>query len=141
MWWTTLNTDGSAMGNPRKAGYGGLLRNCEGNGLGGFARGVGPITTYVAELWAFRDGLNLAFSLGIESLIVELDALAIVHLLRNFAANFALEPLLSNYRNLLRTFLKTQIEHVSRPKSMEHEFRCMTNLLNLYNSINIINPK
>ena len=111
------------------------------NGLGGFARGVGPITTYVAELWAFRDGLNLAFSLGIESLIVELDALAIVHLLRNFAANFALEPLLSNYRNLLRTFLKTQIEHVSRPKSMEHEFRCMTNLLNLYNSINIINPK
>ena len=31
--------------------------------------------------------------------------------------------------------------NVSRPKSMEHEFRCMTNLLNLYDSINIINPK
>ena len=30
---------------------------------------------------------------------------------------------------------------LSRPKSMEHEFRGMTNLLNLYNSINIINPK
>ena len=30
---------------------------------------------------------------------------------------------------------------VSRPKSMEHEFKCMTNLLNSYNSINIINPK
>ena len=31
--------------------------------------------------------------------------------------------------------------NVSRPKSMEHEFRCMTNLLNLYDSMNIINPK
>ena len=30
---------------------------------------------------------------------------------------------------------------LSRPKSMEHEFRCVTNLLNLYNSINIINLK
>ena len=30
---------------------------------------------------------------------------------------------------------------LSRPKSMEHEFRCVTNLLNLYNSINIIKPK
>ena len=29
---------------------------------------------------------------------------------------------------------------MSQPKSMEHEFRCMTTLLNLYNSINIINP-
>ena len=47
------------------------------NGLGGFARGVGSITSYVAELWAFRDGLNLAFSLGIENLIVELELLCI----------------------------------------------------------------
>ena len=30
---------------------------------------------------------------------------------------------------------------LSRPKSMEHEFRYMTNLLNLYNLLNIINPK
>ena len=32
-------------------------------------------------------------------------------------------------------------EEKSRPKSVEHEFRCMTNLLNLYNSININNLK
>ena len=29
--WTTLNTDGSAMGNPGKAGCGGLLCNSEGS--------------------------------------------------------------------------------------------------------------
>ena len=30
---------------------------------------------------------------------------------------------------------------LSRPKSIEHEFRYMTNLLNLYNLLNTINPK
>ena len=32
-------------------------------------------------------------------------------------------------------------QSVSRPKSIEHEFRYMTNLLNLYNLLNTINPK
>ena len=112
--WTTLNTDGLAMGNPGKAGCGGLLRNSEGSWIKGFARGVGCTTSCVAELWALRDGLNLASSLGIESLIIQLDALAIVHLLNNFVANLALEPLLSDCRNLLRTFPRTRIEHVYR---------------------------
>ena len=87
---------------------------CEGKWLGGFARDVGFITSCVVELWALRDGLNLVSSLGIENLIVELDALAIVHLLRNSAANLALEPLLSDCKNLLRTFPRTRIEHVFR---------------------------
>ena len=91
--WITLNTDGSAMGNPGKVGCGGHLRNCEGEWLGGFARGVGFTTSCVAEVWTLRDRLNFASSLGIENLIVELDALAIVHLLRNSAANLALDPL------------------------------------------------
>ena len=110
----TLNTDGSAMGNLGKAGYGGLLCNYDEEWLEGFARGVGFTTSYVAKLWALRGGLNLASSLGIENLIVELDALAIVHLLRNSIANLALEPLLPDCRKLLRTFPKTRIEHVFR---------------------------
>ena len=65
--------------------------------------GVGFNTSCVAEFWVLHDGLNLASSLQIENLIVELDALAIVHLLRN-----------SDCRNLLRTFPRTQIEHVFR---------------------------
>ena len=91
-----------------------LLHNCVEEWLGGFARGVGFTSSYVAEVWVLGDGLNLASSLGIENLIVELDALAIVHLLRNSVANLALEPLLSNRMNLLRTFPRTQIEHVFR---------------------------
>ncbi|KAL0001955.1 hypothetical protein SO802_015736 [Lithocarpus litseifolius] len=100
--------------------------NCEGKWLGGFVRGVGFITSSVAELWALRDGLNLASSLGIENLIVELDALAIVCLLRNSTANLALEPLLSDCRNLLRTFPWTRIEHVFREAN-----RCVVALAKL----------
>ena len=114
MGWTTLNIDGSTVGNPGKASCGGLLHNSEGSWLKGFARGVGCTTSCVAELWALRDGLNLASSLGIESLIIQLNALAIVHLLNNSVANLALEPLLSDCRNLLRTFPRTRIEHVYR---------------------------
>ena len=114
MGWTTLNIDGSTVGNPGKAGCGRLLHNSEGSWLKGFARGVGCTTSCVAELWALRDGLNLASSLGIESLIIQLNSLAIVHLLNNSVANLALEPLLSDCRNLLRTFPRTRIEHVYR---------------------------
>ena len=105
--WTTLNTDGLVVGNPGKAGCGGLLHNNEGIWLKGFATGMGCTTSCVAELWALCDGLNLASSLGIENFIVQLDALATVHLLNNSTANLVLEPLLSDCRNLLRTFPRT----------------------------------
>lgn len=68
--WTTLNIDGSAVGNPSEARCGRLLRNSEGIQLKGFARGVGCTTSCVAKLCALRDGLNLASSLGLENLIV-----------------------------------------------------------------------
>lgn len=34
--WSKLNTDGSAQGNPRLAGGGGLIRDCHGNWISGF---------------------------------------------------------------------------------------------------------
>ena len=68
---------------------------------------MGSTSSCVAKVWALRGGLNLTLSSGIENLIVEFDALAIVNLLRNSVANLALEPLLSNYKNLLRTFPRT----------------------------------
>lgn len=48
--WTTLNTDGLALGNPGKAGCGGLLCNSEGIWLRDFVRGVGCTTSCVAKL-------------------------------------------------------------------------------------------
>ena len=39
--WVKLNTDGSVKGSPGMAGCGGLLCDCHGNWISGFARAIG----------------------------------------------------------------------------------------------------
>ena len=56
----------------------------------------------MAELWALRDGLLLARDMGLNNLIIELDALSVVLLMINNTPNLTLEPLLNDYRNLVR---------------------------------------
>ena len=56
----------------------------------------------MAELWALRDGLQMVPMENIHNLIVELDALAVVQLMKNSIVNLSLEPLLTDCRLLLR---------------------------------------
>ena len=63
--WFTLNMYGLALGNSGRVGDGGLLCNSDGNWVNGFTRGSGNTNSCLAELWALRDGLNIAFDLGI----------------------------------------------------------------------------
>ena len=56
----------------------------------------------MAELWALKDGLNLAIQLGIKQLEVELDAKVIVERLNNVnSINIKLSQLLLDYRSLM----------------------------------------
>ena len=55
--WLTLNIDGSTGSNSGPAGGGGLVRDENGNWVKGFARRIGNTSSYLAELWALRDGL------------------------------------------------------------------------------------
>ena len=41
--WFKLNTDGASMGNPGKAGRGGLTRDSSGNWVKGFSRSLGYV--------------------------------------------------------------------------------------------------
>uniref|UniRef100_A0A7N2MUI0 RNase H type-1 domain-containing protein n=1 Tax=Quercus lobata TaxID=97700 RepID=A0A7N2MUI0_QUELO len=51
----------------------------------------------VAKVWALRDGLKLASSIGIQSLVVELDAKVIAELLNsNNSANRTFSPILDH---------------------------------------------
>ena len=72
--YSLINTKKSALGNPGRGGGGGLRRNSDGNWVPGFSRGLGCTNSCLAELWALRDGLNLASDIGIENLIFEIDA-------------------------------------------------------------------
>ena len=68
----------------------------------------------IVELWALRDGLLLAIEMGLNNIIIEMDALSIVLLMKNNSANLLMEPLLTDCRNLLSEILNKQIVHIYR---------------------------
>ena len=78
--WCKLNTDGASLGNPGKAGGGGIIRDSEGRWVKGFARSIGFTTSIIAELWALTDGLLLADQIGVQKLWTELYAKVVVEL-------------------------------------------------------------
>ena len=112
--WLKLNTDGSAMKNLDRAGGGGLICDHDGAWLKGFARGLRYTSSALAELWALRDRLILAKEMGIQQLIIELDALSVVILLNNDTENSLMEPLLIDCRNLLKEFPCKRVIHAFR---------------------------
>ena len=57
--WYKLNTDGTSLGNPRKASGGGLIRNHKGIWMKGFNRCIRNTTSVMAESSALRDDLQL----------------------------------------------------------------------------------
>ena len=100
--------------NPDKASGGGLFRDHEGNWVKGYVRGIGHTNSFLAELWALRDGLNIASEMGVNNLIIELDALSIVLLMKNEAENIMMEPLLSDCRSLLKQIPNKRVLHIFR---------------------------
>ena len=73
--WSKLNTDASVSSNPHFAGGGGgLLCNSNGDWIRGVSHSIGSTSILLAELWALRDGLIMARSLGIQKIIVNVDA-------------------------------------------------------------------
>ena len=110
MGWLKLNTNGSAVGNPRIAGGGGLIHNENGDWVMGFARSLGITLGVMAKLWALKNGLMLASQLRIADICVELDVELIILLLNNYSINnLMLEPLLNDCRTLLRKFHSTTV--------------------------------
>ena len=72
--WVKLNTDGASSQNLGVAGGDSLIRDCDGNWIRGFSRAIGVASSFLAELWALRDGLSMARELGIQKLVIEMDA-------------------------------------------------------------------
>ena len=69
----------------------------------------------MAKLWSLRDGLMLCSNLNILSLIVELDAKAILEVLSkpNYVINI-IYPILDDYRLLVSQFHQIQFNHCYR---------------------------
>ena len=100
-----MNTDGASLGNPGKAGGGGVIRDSEGRWMRGFARSIGVTTSIMAEFWALRDGLLLAGQIGVQNLVIELDAKVVVELVQSRSSSNAFySSLLADCRSLLGRF-------------------------------------
>lgn len=113
--WKKLNTDGSCLGGVDRAGCGGLVRNEQGQWVAGFSRHIGSTNSFIAELWGLREGLLLCCNLNIDSLVVEMDAQAVVEVFKNAAyVNNAISPLLDDCRYLATRFQRIQFTHCYR---------------------------
>ena len=109
--WAKLKTDGLALGYLGKVEECGLIRDHNGDWVTSFARSLGCTNSFLAELWALRDDLTLAKDLNLNNLIIELDAKSVVQLMNNNSVNMLMEPLLTDYRTLLRVIPNKQIEY------------------------------
>ena len=80
--------------------------------IASFARKLGAASSTMAELWA---RLSLAKQLNLLNVNIELDAEFIVHLLSNpTTVNIMLEPLINDFRTLIRSMPNCSITHIFR---------------------------
>ena len=91
-----------------------MIREHSDHWIKGYSRALGTTNSFIAELWALRNGLIIAKDLGLNNLIVELDALSVVHMINNDTSNLLIEPLLSDCKSLYREIPNKQIQHVYR---------------------------
>ncbi|XP_024629919.1 uncharacterized protein [Medicago truncatula] len=77
-----LNVDGSCLGTPIRAGFGGFIRNNHGFYLSSFSGHIANSNgILLAELTAIYHGLNLAIDMGINDLVCYLDSLLSINLI------------------------------------------------------------
>ena len=73
-------------------------------------RKIGVASSFIAECWALRDGLLLAAQLGIQHIVVELDAITVVNLVSaNSTSNRSYSPLLNDCRYVLGQFHRFKV--------------------------------
>jgi ribonuclease HI len=87
-WWppkelfVKINTDGAYKAD-QVAGCGGVIRGMHGEWLGGFAKGVGLCSAFVAELWGVYEGLRQCHRMGFRKVELDIDSMAVVSVLKN----------------------------------------------------------
>ncbi|KAE8684789.1 hypothetical protein F3Y22_tig00111105pilonHSYRG00441 [Hibiscus syriacus] len=79
-----LNTDGAVDTRTGNAKGGGVLRDNDGQWLGGFNRNIGRCSAFHAELWALFDGLTLGWERGLRDIEVQLHNKEDVEILQGY---------------------------------------------------------
>lgn len=99
----------------------------------GFARKIGPMNSFITELWALRDGLFLCLQAQVQALIVEMDAKVLVDALTNQNnSNVIISSLMDDCRQLAAQIPQVRYRHVYREVN-----RCADHLAKLGSSLDV----
>jgi len=98
-----LNVDGSCLGIPLRAGFGGVIRNDAGFYLSGFLEYIPDSSDILyVELYAIYRGLILARNLNIEVLVCYNDSMHCINLLKGPNLSFHVyEVLIQDVKDLM----------------------------------------
>ena len=113
--WAALNVDGSSLGNPGRAGAGGVIRNNLGVWCSGFSAHVGITEILKAELLAILFGLRLCWDRGFRRIVVFSDSTLAISLVSHGCGRFHVYGAVIG---LIREFLErdwmVRLEHILR---------------------------
>ncbi|XP_019155168.1 PREDICTED: uncharacterized protein LOC109152041 [Ipomoea nil] len=92
-----------------------LIRDWHGRWITGFSTKIGPTNSFIAELWAMREGLRLAKSRGFNKIVAESDSEALVQAILNCSGSSPeADTLILGCKNLMTSFQACQLIHVLR---------------------------
>lgn len=114
-----LQTDGASLGNPGRAGAGGVILGPDGAVLEEFFQYIGLATSNVAEYEAVRIGLEKALNHGARRIQVRLDSQLVANQLagRYKVKNRKLLELYLKVEELLSRFDDARFERVPRAEN------------------------
>lgn len=127
--WTKLNTDGSV--DSKGAGFGGLLRDSNGDPICAFVTKAPSDDIFSVELWAIWRGLVLARGLGIKVIWVESDSLSVVKTI-NRAQSYNQKAItlacLTHIWKLIAKFDQCKVSHSWREGNAAADYLAKMNL-------------
>ncbi|GMN40182.1 hypothetical protein TIFTF001_009403 [Ficus carica] len=127
--WTKLNTDGSV--DSKGAGFGGLLRDSNGDPICAFVNKAPSDDIFSVELWAIWRGLVLARGLGIKVIWVESDSLSVVKTI-NRAQSYNQKAItfacLTHIWKLIAKFDQCKVSHSWREGNAAADYLAKMNL-------------
>ncbi|MCI09825.1 putative non-LTR retroelement reverse transcriptase, partial [Trifolium medium] len=109
-----LNTDGACKDN-NIAGCGGIIRGNQGEWLGGFSKGVGVCSAFVAELWGVLEGLSYARRMRFTHVELNIDSITLVQVIKSGILSSPIGlSLVKRIRRLLELDWDVKIAHAYR---------------------------
>lgn len=122
-----INIDGAAKGKPRLAGFGGAIRDDQGQIQMIFHGHLGKVTNNMAELMALEQCLEILVNSGSHNVIIEADSELIIRAVKNISNDTSPDKVSKHWKLLqvfyciyshLQTLKSVRFSHVKRKANM-----------------------